>query len=195
MLADLSTCFSWLCFKLSLKFCKWIYFFIVVHCKQPGLFSMCYIKEPFKHWTLSAWIEPWGSLTWLKCCVLMMERMVLGVVWEKFLYLDNIKREIALSFIQQLKFPFFISSFFFFWEVVVVVLFFSPPHYSQIVRHLSVPRQHLVKWVTCFRVGQLQEASHQLNWTCRVKRWERLAMVPLRTKFCTCRSNKMPQPL
>lgn len=112
MLADLSTCFSWLCFKLSLKFCKWIYFFIVVHCKQPGLFSMCYIKEPFKHWTLSAWIEPWGSLTWLKCCVLMMERMVLGVVWEKFLYLDNIKRDIALPFIQQLKFPFLFPPFF-----------------------------------------------------------------------------------
>lgn len=111
MLADLSTCFSWLCFKLSLKFCRWIYFFIVVHCKQPGLFSMCYIKEPFKPWTLSAWIEPWGSLTWLKCCVLMMERMVLGVVWEKFLYLDNIKREIALPFIQQLKFPFLFSPF------------------------------------------------------------------------------------
>lgn len=158
MLADLSTCFSWLCFKLSLKFCRWIYFFIVVHCKQPGLFSMCYIKEPFKPWTLSAWIEPWGSLTWLKCCVLMMERMVLGVVWEKFLYLDNIKREIALPFIQQLKFPFLFPPFFLRGGSCGFVFLPTPP--KSIVRHLSVPRQHLVKWVTCFRVGQLH-----ISWT------------------------------
>lgn len=50
----------------------------------------------------------------------------------------------------------------------------------------------LLKWVTCSRVGQLQEASCQLNCTCRVKRRERPVMAPLRTKFFTCLSNKMP---
>lgn len=166
MLSDLSICFSWLCFKLSLKFCKWIYFFIAVHCKHAWAFQhVVYKGNHLNTKPLSAWIEPWGSLTWLKCCALMMKRTVLGVVWEKFLYSENVKREIVLFLIQQLRFPFF---FLLFLRDSSCGFVFLPTHKS-IVRHISVPRQHLLKWVIYFRVGQLQEASHQLNWTCRVK--------------------------
>lgn len=112
----------------------------------------------------------------------MMERMVLGVVWEKFLYSENVRREIVLFLIQHLRLPFFF--FFFslrFWWGGSCVFVFLPT--LLIYSKTSVPRQHLRKWVTCCRVGQLQGGSHQLNCTCRVKRWERLIMVALRTNF------------